>query len=138
MIIGGAVIRNTGHHAAHLLVETPTPVLRQRDILPQQKVHTPCGHLYLAVQLLYLEPFNQEQLQRVYLSLARDVLSAAPSLSPILQEVSVHVAGGDYYRALQVTKRLMRQEQALLERVSEPRVCPPQLDEAETLSLETS
>ncbi|MEO8099769.1 MAG: flagellar biosynthesis repressor FlbT [Acidobacteriota bacterium] len=121
MILGGAVIRNTGRHTAHLMVETPAPVLRQRDILPEEKVRTPCGHLYLAVQLLYLDPTKQDQLQQLYLDLAQEVVTAAPSLAAVLKEVSVYVAGGDYYRALQIAKRLLKQEQALLEQ-AEPRV----------------
>jgi len=118
LILAGAVVRNTGRHTAHLLVETPTTVLRQRDILPEKQAQTPCGRLYLVVQLLYLEPAQLETLQRLYLDLARDVHSAAPSLSPILEEVSIKVAAGDYYRALQSAKRLMEQEQILLLRAA--------------------
>jgi flagellar protein FlbT len=118
MILGDAVIRNMSRHSAHLLVETPVPVLRNRDILPQNEARTPCGHLYLAVQLLYLQPAKQTQLQDLYLTLAQEVLSAAPSLSPVLQDLSLLVAGGDYYRALQVAKRLLGQEQALLQQAS--------------------
>jgi len=122
MILGDAVIRNASRHSAHLLVETSVPILRQRDILPQDEVRTPCGHLYLAVQLLYLQPSKQEQLQQLYLSLAQEVLAAAPSLSRALQDISLYVAGGDYYRALQSAKRLMRQEQTLLQQAVAPGV----------------
>jgi flagellar protein FlbT len=120
MILGGTVIRNTGRHAAHLVVESPVPVLRQRDILAQGEVKTPCGRLYLAVQLIYLEPDRREQLQNLYLSIARDVLVAAPSLSGILKEISLHLAAGATYRALQAAKRLMQQEKKLLERATVP------------------
>lgn len=121
MILGGAVVRNPGRQAVHLVVETAVPVLRQADILPEQRANTTCDHLYLAVQMLYLEPAKQDSLQQLYLELAQDVVKAAPSLIPILQEVSIHVACGDYYRALQVAKRLRRQEQKLLEQAA-PRV----------------
>jgi flagellar protein FlbT len=117
MIIGGAVVKNTGRQTAHLVVETPTAILRQGDVLSQEKAQTPCGQLYLVVQLLYLEPANLTELQESYLSLARDVLGAAPSLSATLQELSLHVATEDYYRALQVGKRLIRLEQELLARI---------------------
>jgi hypothetical protein len=65
--------------------------------------------------LLYLEPSKQKQLEELYLSLAQEVLAAAPSLSPALQDISLYLAGGDHYRALQVAKRLMLQEEALLQ-----------------------
>ena len=115
LILGQAVIRNTGSQVIHLAVETPVPILRQRDILTEETAKTPCSRLYLVVQMLYLGP-EQESLQQLYLTLAKDVLEAAPSLSPTLQEISLHVAAGDYYRALQAAKRLRQSEQELLER----------------------
>jgi flagellar protein FlbT len=114
VILGDAVVRNTGRHAARLVVETSVPVLREREIFPQNRVQTPCGHLYLALQLLYLEPAKQDQLQQLYVALAQEVVEAAPSLSSVIQEISLQVFGGDHYRALQGAKRLMQKEQTLL------------------------
>ena len=122
MVLGDAVIRNTSRHSAHLEVETTVPILRQRDILPQNQVRTPCSQVYLAIQLLYLQPAKQAELQDLFLSLAQEVLTAAPSLSPTLQELSLLVAGGDYYRALQAAKPLLQQEKLMLNQVAEPRV----------------
>jgi flagellar protein FlbT len=122
MILGDAVIRNTSRHSAHLEVETTVPILRQRDILPQNQARTPCSQLYLAIQLLYLQPAKQAELQDLFLNLAKEVLTAAPSLSSTLQELSLLVAGGDYYRALQAAKPLLQQEKVLLNQVAAPGV----------------
>ena len=116
MILGGAVLRNASRQSVHLVVETEVPVLRQRDVLPEEKADTPCARLYLTVQMLYLEPESQEALQGLYLKLAKEVLAAAPSLSSTLQELSLHLASEAYYRALQVAKLLLKQEEKLLTR----------------------
>lgn len=114
MVVGSAVVRNIGRHTAHLVVETPVPVLRQRDILSSRDAGTPCGRIYLALQLLYLEPGQSERLQNVFVELVKDVKTAAPSLTPTLEEISVRVARGDTYRALRTAKSLLRLERAML------------------------
>jgi flagellar protein FlbT len=114
VVVGNAVVRNAGRHTTHLVVETPVPVLRQRDILSTRDAVTPCRRIYLALQLLYLEPTRTEHLQDVFVELVKDVKTAAPSLTPALEEISVLVASGDTYRALRAAKTLLRQERALL------------------------
>jgi flagellar biosynthesis repressor protein FlbT len=114
VILGKAVVRNASRQSIRLVVETEIPVLRQTDILPEGQARTPCARLYLTVQMLYLEPEQQEAIQELYLRLAREVVAAAPSLSPLLQEISLHVAAGAYYRALQTAKVLRKQEERLM------------------------
>jgi flagellar protein FlbT len=117
MVVGGAVVRNTGRHTAHLVLETPAPVLREQDILPAKQADTPCRRIYLALQLLYLTPDRAAALQDMFVQLVADVRGAAPSLSPALEEISYLVATGETYRALRSAKSLIRQERELLAHV---------------------
>ncbi|MEP7353117.1 MAG: flagellar biosynthesis repressor FlbT [Acidobacteriota bacterium] len=116
VILAGIVVRNTSRQPAHLLVETSAVVLREGDILPEKSARTPCGRIYLALQLLYLEPNDPAPLHKTLLALSEEVLSAAPSLAPTLEEIGLRVLGGDVYKALRVGKQLLKQEQALLEK----------------------
>jgi flagellar protein FlbT len=115
VVLGKAVVRNTGGHAAHLRVETAVPVLRSRDILSNKDAGTPCGRIYMVLQLLYLDDTKRDEYLKLYLSLTGDVLRAAPSMGPMLEKVSVHVLAGDFYKALQGAKELRIYEQTLLE-----------------------
>lgn len=125
MILGEAVIRNTGAHSVHLLVETPVPILRQRDILPEKDANTPCGRIYLVLQLMYVTPNKRGELQELFLSLTKEVLSAAPSMAPLLHRVGVLVASGDHYRAMRKAQELLKYEQELLHRAAAvPETCP--------------
>src|SRR5579871_2777044 len=99
IILGGAVIRNNGSYSAQLLIETPVPILRCPDILPESDVNTPCGRIYMAIELLYIQPEQHEESLKAYLTHTREVLEAAPTMAPKLEEVSVLVVAGEYYKA---------------------------------------
>src|SRR5262249_576567 len=99
IILGGAVLKNPGQHSIRLLIETPVPVLRQQDILPASEATTPCTRIYLAVELMYLQPDKRDQLQGLLLTLMQDVLGAAPSLASLLKSIGIDTAAGSYYRA---------------------------------------
>lgn len=115
-VLGTTVVRNGGKHSTRLLIETPVPVLRASDILSADDIHTPCERLYMALQLLYVDGAKEAEYSQVYLGLTQAVLTAAPSLSPLLAKIGLHVAAGEYYQALQQAKHLLRDEQALLHR----------------------
>jgi flagellar protein FlbT len=113
-VLGNTIIRNAGSHTATVLVENQVPVLRARDILNGINARTPCEHIYLLLQLAYLEPERAAGLQQSYLDLVRDVLAAAPSLRNTLERISFCVAKRSYYRALRHAQELLKQEQRLL------------------------
>jgi flagellar protein FlbT len=115
IILGGAVVRNNGAYSARLLIETPVPILRCPNILAESDVHTPCGRIYMAIELLYIQPEHREECMKHYLTLMEEVLTAAPSLTPLLQEVGPLVLDGEYYKALQKMKILLQKEQGLLQ-----------------------
>jgi flagellar protein FlbT len=115
IILGGAVIRNHGAYSARLLIETPVPILRCPDILPESDVNTPCGRIYMAIELMYIQPEQRAESMKLYLTLTRELLAAAPSMTPLLEEISPLLIAGEYYKALQKMKGLMRREKELLE-----------------------
>jgi flagellar biosynthesis regulator FlbT len=72
----------------------------------------------MAIELLYIQPEQREETMKLYLALTREVLAAASSMAPLLQEVSRLVIAGEYYKALQKMKRLLRYEKNLLESIT--------------------
>lgn len=116
VIIGGAVVRNGGS-ATHLTVENRVPVLRQADVLNPKAAQTPCKRVYLALQLLYLDPENAPAHLEAYRQLADDVVRAAPSTRPLIAAVDEQVSAGDHYRALKAARPLIEYEGKLLHHV---------------------
>lgn len=114
IILGGAVVRNNGAYSTQLMIETHTPILRCPNILPESGINTPCGRIYMAIELMYIQPERREETMQLYLTLTRDVVAAASSMAPALQEVGRLVVAGDYYKALQKMKRLLKYEKHLL------------------------
>jgi flagellar protein FlbT len=115
IILGGAVVRNNGNYSAQLLIETNVPILRWPNILPESDVNTPCGRIYMAIELMYIQPEKYDEYMKLYLTLTEELLAAAPSMTPQLQEIGPLVMAGEYYKALQKMKRLLQSEKNLLE-----------------------
>jgi flagellar biosynthesis repressor protein FlbT len=116
LIVGGAVITN-GDTKSELIVENSVPVLREKDILREKDVDSPCKRIYFAIQLMYVDQENLEQHHRTYWELVRDLFDAAPSRGPILQEISNNVLNMHYYKALKLTRSLVAYEQEAMENV---------------------
>lgn len=117
VIIGGAAIRN-GESRAELLIESEVPILRERDILSPGKVRTPCERIYLALQLMYVDPERAAEHRLMFQSLVGDVLTAAPSMAPPVCEIVNLVGAGRLYQALKSAQSLRRQEKELMSHVS--------------------
>lgn len=115
IILGGAVVRNNGAYSAQLLIETPVPILRCPDILPESDVNTPCGRIYMAIEIMYIQPEQRDECMKLYLALTQELMAAVPSMTPQLQEITPLVIAGEHYKALQKMKRLLQREKNLLE-----------------------
>ena len=111
-------MRNNGAYSARLLIETPVPILRCPDILPESDVNTPCGRIYMAIELMYLQPEQNAEYMKLYITLTEELVAAVPSMTPILQEISPLVISGEDYKALQKMKLLLKSEKNLLELAS--------------------
>jgi flagellar biosynthesis repressor protein FlbT len=113
LIVGGAVLRN-GTARAELMIENTVPVLRERDILSPSTATTPCGMIYLALQLMYVEPQTRTHQRATYDALVRDVLAAAPSTRDLVDRISAELTAGRYYHALKIARELLTYEHTLL------------------------
>jgi flagellar protein FlbT len=118
MIIGGAVIAN-GPSKCEFLVESSVPILRQNSIMTPDKADTPSRRIYLAIQLMYIDPANIEEHQRLYWMLVKDFIQAAPSSLDIIDHINELIFQGHHYRALKSAQKLIDFEQEVIERVTQ-------------------
>jgi flagellar protein FlbT len=118
MIIGGAVVTNANSASCDLVIENKTPILRQKDILTEEKADSPCRRIYLAVQLMYIDEANLSTYHKAFWELAGDLVRAVPRTVGLVDAISEMILQRNYYQALKLTKRLIDYEQEVLRRVS--------------------
>ena len=114
IIIGACVVTNTDQRARLLIDGNNIPILREKDILTPETADTPAKLVYLAVQLMYISPDPQVN-HGTYFSLVRDIVTAAPSAWPIIEDINNHILNGDLYQALKQARRLVAYEKTLLD-----------------------
>jgi flagellar protein FlbT len=114
IIIGNCVITNTDQRARLLIDGDKIPILREKDIMTPEAANTPAKLVYLAVQLMYIAPDPQVN-HGTYFSLVRDIVTAAPSAWPVIEEINNCILNGDMYQALKEAKKLVAYEKKLLD-----------------------
>jgi flagellar protein FlbT len=113
MIISGAVITNSGSRC-DLIVENNVPILRQKDILSLKEADTPCRRIYFAIQLMYVDDKNMAEHHRIFWEMVTDVAKAAPSMTPLLNDICGLILQGEYYPALKLTRKLIDYENEVI------------------------
>lgn len=112
LIVGNCVITNSDQRT-RLFIDGKAPVLREKDILSVATADSPAKRVYFAVQLMYLED-DIEKLRRDYFALVTDLVRAAPSTTPIVDEINNEILTGQLYKALRAAKKLIQHEQDIL------------------------
>ncbi len=110
LFIGGAVVMN-GDSSAEFTVLNSVTILREKDILTEETATSPCRCIYLSIQLMYMEGFeNLSKNHKSYWSLVKDVIEAAPSFEPLISEISDLILVDNYYKALKLARKLINKE----------------------------
>jgi flagellar protein FlbT len=112
MIINGVVIENVGHNC-RLLLHNHASVLRQRDILTEEKANTPAKRAYFALQCAYIFPDERDKWLGAFADYLKDYLEAAPSAAPICGDVLEEVNAERYYEGLRGMRKLLKHEEKL-------------------------
>ena len=113
LIIGNCVITNSDQRT-RLFIDGKSPILREKDILTFETADSPAKRIYLAVQLMYINE-NVDRLTQDYFALINDIVTAAPSTTPIVDEINNEILTGSLYKALKAAKKLIQYEQELLQ-----------------------
>jgi len=112
LIIGSCVVTNSDQRT-RLFIDGSAPILREKDILTAETANSPARRIYFAVQLMYLDN-DISKLRGEYFELVNDIVTAAPSCIPIVDEINNDILTGAPYKALKAAKRLIQYEQDLL------------------------
>jgi flagellar protein FlbT len=118
MILGGAVLTNGSSASCDLVIENKTPILRQKDILTEDKANSPCRRIYYTIQLMYIDEGNLDVYHKTYWDLVRDLVRAAPSTVALIDSINEHILQRHYYQALKLTNKLIEYEREAIERAS--------------------
>ena len=118
MIIGGAVV-TSGPGKCELLIENTVPILRRKDIMSPEDANSPARRIYFAIQLMYIDEQNLALHHKSYWQLVQEFIEAAPSVLPVIDQISNHILKSQYYQALKVAKNLIEFEQEVISRAHE-------------------
>jgi len=116
IIIGNCVVTNTDQRTRLLIDGNNIPILREKDILTPEIADTPAKLIYLAVQLMYISPDARAN-HGTYFNLIRDLVTAVPSVWPIIEGINNQILSGDLYQALKECKKLVAYERKLLDQI---------------------
>jgi len=119
LFVGGAVMVN-GESRSSITVLNDVPILRGKDIMTEDRANTPCKRVYLAIQLMYMEPERLARYHQAYWNLVREIVLAAPSTTALLSSISEDVLAGHYYQALKRSTELIEYEKELVVHASQP------------------
>src|SRR3954451_5192899 len=107
LFIGKSVLINNGTRTM-FVVEGETPILRARDVLPDQGVNV-VEKLYRCVQQTYLEEDAQRYKSR-YVALLAQAISECPEGRTDLRIADQLVREGRHYQALKALRKLIGQK----------------------------
>jgi flagellar protein FlbT len=117
IVVGGAVLTNGSNQKCDLIVNNNAPVLREKDILTENEATSPCSRIYFTIQLMYIDRENLKIHVDSYWQLVRDLISAAPSLTVRIDQISEYIVNERYYQALKLGGELIEYEQEVLRNV---------------------
>jgi len=112
ILIGDCVVTNTDQKTK-LIIEGRAPILREKDIMTADRADTPAKRVYLSIQLMYTSNEPREH-HDVYFALVRDIVTAAPSMWPLIEAINNQILTGNLYKALREAKHLIAYEEDLL------------------------
>ncbi len=111
VLIGTAVIAN-GPVKAEFVVLNRVPVVREKDIITEEKADTFGKKLYNVILNMYINPAKEKDYHDVYFLLMREiiVMPMDPRAIDLMVEISQQILGGDHYRALKLCRQLLKYE----------------------------
>ena len=113
IFINGAVIAN-GAERAHITLLNDATLLREKDILTEEKADTPCKRIYFALQLMYIDPTNTTDYFEFYEKLSKELVEAVPSAAKWIAEINSELVQWSIYPALRAAKKLIEYEEELM------------------------
>ena len=118
VLIGTAVITNAGPKA-EVIIQNTVPVLREKDIITEEKADTLVKKIYFVILSMYVDSKNEQKFHEIYFKLVKELFNAYSDqvILALVMEVSQKILEGNHYQALKACKKLLKFEAELLANV---------------------
>ena len=118
VLIGTAVLTNAGPKA-EVIIQNTVPVLREKDIITEEKADTLVKKIYFVILSMYVDSKNEQKFHEIYFKLVKELFNAFsdPVILALVMEVSQKILEGNHYQALKACKKLLKFEAELLANV---------------------
>jgi flagellar protein FlbT len=118
ILIGTAVILNAGQKA-EFIIQNTVPVLRERDIITEEKADTLVKKIYFVILSMYVDPKNEGGYHSIYFKLVKELFNACPDhvVLALVMEISQKILEGNHYQALKTCRKLLNFEAELMANV---------------------
>jgi flagellar protein FlbT len=118
VLIGTAVIAN-GPAKTEFVVLNRVPVVREKDIITEERADTVAKKLYVTILNMYINPTREKDYHGIYFVLMRQMILVPVDARAVdlMVEMSQHILGGDHYRALKMCRQLIKFEAEALANV---------------------
>lgn len=118
VLIGTAVIAN-GPNKTEFVVLNRVPVVREKDIITEERADTIAKKLYVTILNMYINPAREKDYHGIYFVLMRQMILVPVDARAVdlMVEMSQHILAGDHYRALKMCRQLIKFEAEALANV---------------------
>lgn len=116
LIINGAVLENAGTNTK-IRIYNESNILRQKEILTNDDIATPAARVYFCLQCAYIFPEKRDYYLDLYRTFLAQYLAACPSAQDIGDEVDNAVEAEAYYKALKASRKLLKHETSILNKL---------------------
>jgi len=110
LILNGVVIENSGP-MAKILIHTNAALLREKDMIAEEKATTPARRIYFAIQCQYLFAGKADLFFANIGQLLKDYVQTRPEAQATVAELRRHLDEDQFYRALKSAKLLIQGEE---------------------------
>jgi flagellar protein FlbT len=124
LILNGVVIENSGP-MAKILIHTNAALLREKDMIAEEKATTPAKRIYFAIQCQYLFAGKADLFFANIGQLLKDYVQTRPEAQATVEELRRHLDEDQFYRALKSAKLLIQGEEVAGAPPSEPAAASP-------------
>ena len=120
VLIGTAVLTNAGSKA-EIIIQNNVPVLREKDIITEEKADTIAKKIYYIVLNMYVDAKNESEYHTIYFKLINELMNIAPNteILALIMQISQNILEGEHYIALKTCKKLLNFELELMANVTE-------------------
>jgi flagellar protein FlbT len=110
-VLNGAVVQN-GDRRATLLLQNKASVLREKDIMQPEEVTTPGRRVYFPVMMMYLDEGGAQRYYDEFVGRLAEFMGAIknPVVLADCVTISKHVMTREYYKALNLCRKLIEYE----------------------------